>query len=114
MGEGKTISDLVNECYETSKSHGWWEGNQNFPEKLALIHSEVSETLEEYRNGRAIREVYRMVGIEKPEGVPVELADVLIRVFDLCGYYGIDIEKAMQEKMAYNKNRPYRHGGKKA
>ncbi len=48
----------------------------------------------------------------KPEGVCAELADIVIRVADLCGLYGIDLEKSLKEKMAYNKTRPYRHGGK--
>lgn len=106
------ITKLIKECYETAVEKGWWEGEQNFPEKLCLIHSEISEALEEYRNKHQINETYRMVGIDKPEGVPSELADVLIRIFDLCGHYQIDLEKAVTEKMAYNKSREYRHGGK--
>ncbi len=49
----------------------------------------------------------------KPEGVPAELADVCIRIFDLCGLMGIDLERALKEKMEYNKTRSYRHGNKK-
>jgi len=49
----------------------------------------------------------------KPEGIPSELADIVIRVCDMCGWYGIDLEAAIKEKMEYNKNRPYKHGGKK-
>lgn len=48
----------------------------------------------------------------KPEGVPTELADVVIRVFDLAGWLGIDLASAIREKMRFNKTRPYRHGGK--
>ena len=50
---------------------------------------------------------------KKPEGIPIELADVLIRVFDFCGKHGIDLEAAVLEKMAFNRTRPVRHGGKK-
>jgi NTP pyrophosphatase (non-canonical NTP hydrolase) len=50
--------------------------------------------------------------IRKPCGIPSELADVLIRVFHFCGKHGIDIEKAVHEKMAYNANRPFKHGNK--
>lgn len=50
----------------------------------------------------------------KPEGVPIELADAIIRMFDMCGYYKIDIEAAILEKMRYNDKRSYRHGGKRA
>jgi hypothetical protein len=35
-------------------------------------------------------------------------------VFDTCQRYGIDLEAALQVKMAYNKTRPCRHGGKRA
>lgn len=48
----------------------------------------------------------------KPVGIPSEMADIIIRVLDICGFYGIDIEQAVRVKMAYNDTRPYRHGGK--
>ena len=46
----------------------------------------------------------------KPEGVPAELADVVIRCFDMADYYGINLEAAIIEKMEFNKTRPYKHG----
>ena len=52
--------------------------------------------------------------VRKPEGFPIELADILIRVFDLAEAWDIDLEAALQEKMAYNETRAYRHGGKYA
>ncbi|WP_239711767.1 hypothetical protein [Paenibacillus sp. 19GGS1-52] len=48
----------------------------------------------------------------KPCGIPSELADIVIRVMDACGRYGIDLEQAVTEKMAYNARRPQWHGGK--
>jgi NTP pyrophosphatase (non-canonical NTP hydrolase) len=39
-----------------------------------------------------------------------ELADVIIRTLDLCGYLGIDIEKHVELKMRYNESREYKHG----
>lgn len=50
----------------------------------------------------------------EPGGVPSELADILIRVFDTCGAWGVDIGAATKAKMEFNSMRPYRHGGKKA
>lgn len=50
----------------------------------------------------------------KMEGIPSELADVVIRVMDICEHYGIDFEAAIAEKHAYNLTRPYRRGGKRA
>jgi hypothetical protein len=46
----------------------------------------------------------------KPEGVAVELADAVIRIADLCGYLGIDLDTVISEKMAYNETRPFKHG----
>lgn len=46
---GMTISELQQEVHQTAKEHGWWEEPPSFPEIIALIHSEASEALEEYR-----------------------------------------------------------------
>lgn len=40
----------------------------------------------------------------------VELADAVIRIADLCGHLGIDLDAVIAEKMAYNDGRPYKHG----
>ena len=42
--------------------------------------------------------------------VAVELADAVIRIADLCGYLGIDLDTVISEKMAYNETRPFKHG----
>jgi hypothetical protein len=145
-----TISQLVERSHALSKEKGWYEtwpdGRTkdhvvNVPEKLALIHSEVNEALEEFRNhGVRIRcgycngtgarpldngtmtvacecvtgflEIYAVDGKPKPEGVVVELADVVIRVADLCGALGLDLAAAIERKHAYNTTRAFRHGGK--
>lgn len=73
---------------------------------------ETDDTPEEYRNGHGATEIY-FSDSGKPEGIPTELADVIIRVLDYCGYAGIDIDAAISQKHEYNKSRPYRHGGKK-
>ena len=52
-------------------------------------------------------------GILGLSGETGECADIIIRVFDASGKYGIDIGKAILQKHEYNKSRPYRHGGKK-
>lgn len=113
------ISELIEESHQTAISKGWWgedgKEDRNFPEQLALMHSELSEVLEEYRNyglTKLIYEVEDRQGNFKSEGVAVEFADLLIRVFDTCGRYNIPLEDALRLKMAYNKTRPHKHGGK--
>lgn len=106
------INEVAKEIHENAVAHGWWDEERGFPEVLALIHSEVSEALEEYRNGHGATEIY-FSDSGKPEGIPTELADVIIRVLDYCGYAGINIDAAISQKHEYNKSRPYRHGGKK-
>ena len=104
-----TPSDI----HRNALNHGWYEGvtldnmGPDFiPSKLALIHSEISEALEAYRrNG--------VTGGEVGEGsLPEELADTVIRIFDLAGFLGINLEKYIVQKHEYNKARPYRHGNK--
>lgn len=104
------LNELAKEIHENSINHGWWETERELPEILALIHSEVSEVLEEYRNHKQPTETYFL--LDKPEGIPSELADIIIRVLDYCAYAGIDIDEAVRIKHEYNKTREYKHGGK--
>ncbi len=145
------LNNLIKKSHMVAVEHGWWEEPKSIGELLALIHSEVSEALEEHRNGYAPNKTYYSgkeklevetdsvtlinivespnkidgdtsiisnfgkdnLNVNKPEGIPSELADVVIRVADMCGYYGIDLEKAIEEKMEYNETRSHKHGEKK-
>ncbi|ALJ19513.1 hypothetical protein AOA12_06165 [Microbacterium sp. No. 7] len=96
--------------------------------KLALIGSEVSEAIEELRHGHAVDETYYPSApcidgqgtvvnafpdeAFKPEGVPSELADVVIRAFDFADEAGIDLASIISEKLTFNATRGQRHGGK--
>lgn len=71
----------------------------------------MSEALEDWRVG-AMETTFNENG--KPAGFAIELADVLIRVADLAGRLNLNLEEAVAAKLAYNKNCPYRHGGKRA
>lgn len=122
------FNEVAKVVHENAKDKGWWDDERQFPEIAALIHAEVSEALEEYRNGRKLHEIYYKhrngavvsrpedfpPGWTKPEGIPIELADVVIRILDFVGHHKIDIDEAIRIKMAYNKTRPHRHGGKLA
>jgi NTP pyrophosphatase (non-canonical NTP hydrolase) len=105
------LKRLSQEAHATTVEHGF--PDQTFLERMALVHSEVSEAVEEWRNGNDFTEVYYGEG-EKPEGIPIELADVLIRVFDTAGRYSIDLDSAVRLKMQFNEQRSMRHGEKLA
>lgn len=109
-----TITALIDQSHQTALEKGWWNTTErNFGEIIALFHTEISEAFEAYRAGRDLDEIYTSDN-GKPEGIPIELADLLIRIADFCGYYDIPLEAALQQKLAYNQTRPYRHGGKRA
>lgn len=130
------LNEFAREVHENAVKHGFYEPAPSLPESIALIHSELSEALEEYREGNPL--VYGTCalapegckysgicdrvgnpggeGIDgpcKPEGVAVELCDAIIRILDTLAYYGVDVEAVLEAKHAYNTGRPYRHGGKK-
>ena len=116
------LVDLIEECWECAEAKGFHEarGDAYGPgyvayhlASLALIHSEVSEALEEVRKATDPSDL-RAIDLDekgKPVGYLSELADVVIRVFDLAA--GIDADTfvgAVLSKMAYNRSRPHLHG----
>ena len=108
-----TLAELIDESHSTAREKGWWENPRPFGEIIALFHSEVSEAFEAYRAGSDLTAI-EIDENGKPEGVPVELADLLIRIADFCGGHDIPLEQALRIKLAYNRTRAYRHGGKLA
>ena len=118
------FSKLQSIAHETALAKGWWNPPKTFGEQAVLFHAEISEAVEEYRNGHPPHEVYRNLPPSefqlklseidelKPEGVPIELADLIIRVFDSAEHYNMDLIGAILMKMKYNLSRSHRHGGK--
>lgn len=120
---------------EWADRKGWnHEGKPvSFGDICSLMHSEITEAFEEYRNGRAIDEVWwneaqallaaSADGLEsqggaymdKPEGIPMEFADLLIRMLHHFGGRTphVNLGNCVVLKMDYNDLRPHLHGGKK-
>ena len=78
--------------------------------KLLLVIGEVCEAHEELRAGHGLTEVYTNPGSNKPEGVPVELADAQIRLLDVQAACGNDSETAIALKHKFNGTREHKHG----
>ncbi len=99
---------VAQEVNNIAVDKGWWEGDRNEGELIALMHSELSEALEAIRKGNPPDDK-----IPEFTGVEAELADVIIRIMDLAAAKGYRVGEAVVAKINYNKNRPYKHGGKK-
>ena len=112
----KGLNTYRDQIHANAVAHGWWDDTKDFderlakiPEKILLVHCELSEAVEEFRTGN-IKLYYED---DKPEGVFVELADAIIRILDLCGACGVDIAYMLELKHQFNVKRSYRHGNKK-
>jgi len=95
------------EINQNAIEKGWWEGDRNDGEMIALMHSELSECLEALRHGNPPDS-----HIPEFKGSEAELADVIIRIMDYGAAKGLRIAEAIIAKSEYNKGRAYRHGGK--
>ena len=141
--EPVSISELQAYIGEINIANGWRQTDVSIENEtlrakvdiaeIALIISELSEAIEELRNGRTSIEEYYSGGLEsgkfaldpkdpldddnnlrKPEGVPSELADALIRILDYADKRNINLQRATMHKLRFNKTRGFRHGGKVA
>ena len=93
---------------DVNRRHGWFDSDRTVGDSCMLIVTEVSELMEEYRDGNP--DAITPAG--KPIGPASEAADILVRLLDHCERYDIDLATAFIQKVAYNDTREYRHGGK--
>jgi len=92
-----TIREACDICHQGAKSKGFWDKERNVGEALMLVVTELAEAMEGYRH-------------EDHDNFREELADTYIRLFDLCGGLGIDIQAEIERKVGINKERPHMHG----
>jgi len=104
------FSLLQKKVHATNVERGFWTPPASIEDgtKLALIHAEISEALEAIRDGNPPDK-----HVPTMESVVVELADVVIRVMDLCQYHDWPLAEAILAKAKVNLGRPWKHGGKK-
>lgn len=126
----EVLAELQSQIHDTALDKGWWdehaeirkaigfaaEAGAELDPKLAdelyifartmLMVTELSEGIEARR--------IRAQDDKLPEydGLSVELADCMIRIFDLAGRFGLPVIPALLDKVEYNKTRSYKHGGK--
>jgi NTP pyrophosphatase (non-canonical NTP hydrolase) len=118
------INELGKEIHKNNVAKGFYEKEKNTGEMLCLIHSEVSEALEADRKGRYATGQqlnFPTLHYGKDDFIEhynqwikgtfeEEMADIFIRVLDMCAYRGIDLEQHVKAKMRYNSLRPHKHG----
>lgn len=132
--EPLTISKLVEEAYDHAATSGFWDAShvrsyaqaasfmtndvcREISSRLMLIVSEAAEAMEDARSNpvAAFMPSSNLLpdlnGVRhKPEGFGSELADIVIRVADLAGGMGLDLEQEIRAKLEHNKTRPRMHG----
>lgn len=105
------------EVHQVAKDHGWWDDPKTPLECVCLMHSELSEAAEAVRDakyslddGLTELKACEKKGLENITNLEEELADVVIRIMDYCGWNEFNLATTILKKMEYNKSRPYKHG----
>jgi NTP pyrophosphatase (non-canonical NTP hydrolase) len=131
------IKDLLIKAHGMAREKGFWDETRNKSELILLIITELAEATEalrkdHYADKSVVTDLYNdlvvnshdeefilnesdwKVSFEKSvkNTFEDEMADVAIRLFDLCGGLNVDLEKHIDLKMKYNSMRGYKHGKK--
>lgn len=101
----ETFCEQSANAHTIAVEHGFWDKDRSDPETISLIHAELSEALEGYRNGNQVDE-----HVPTFNNVEVELGDAIIRIMDLAARRGYRVPEALIAKMEFNKSRPHKHG----
>ncbi len=125
------LNDAAKEIHEDAKRKGFWDSERETGTLLMLCVSELSEALEAdrkgknanlkdfykdvecyeaYKNTHNVIEPDRLFEMHIKDTFEDELADTVIRILDLCGAKGIDLEKHINLKLIYNRSRERMHG----
>ena len=124
------LNDAAKQIHEDAKRKGFWDSERETGTLLMLCVSELSKALEADRKGRyadlkaynecekaddifeSDKEVYELSSFQSliKDTFEDELADTVIRILDLCGARGIDLEKHINLKLKYNRSRERMHG----
>ena len=106
----ESFNEVSHNISDISESKGWTieTDEKSIATKIALMHSELSEALEALRNGNPPDN-----HIPEFSGLEAEFADTIIRIMHLSYRLNLRLPEAILVKIAYNKTRPFKHGGKK-
>lgn len=108
-----TLNDWSDIAFHDASKKGFHDGRTEIGTLLMLIVSELGEALEADRKDmhtkRKVSDLEEFAS-EIKDTFEDEIADTIIRLFDLCGYLDIDIEYHVRKKMEYNRTRPEKHG----
>ena len=97
---------IAHSAQQINALNGFWDGERNKGEMIALMHSELSEALEALRKDANDDKIPQYLGEE------AELADAAIRVMDYDAGFSLRIAEAIIDKLVFNAGREPKHGKK--
>ena len=123
-----SINALAAEIFQANAEKGFWDHRRNVGEMLMLVTSELGEAMEAHRKGRftnyeKVTDSFLANGTDEPsfkeafelhvkDTFQDEIADAVIRLFDMAGGMRIDLGWHIKNKLRYNATRERLHGKK--